>query len=527
MIAESEKPPSGVLTTTERYPIPSPPAPLIHGRRFPWDPGAPPSLWLCWHSACSSRPPAPPWRRPAARGRGDDVVGRADQHAAVRCARAPSTPDGRHARDRAPGASTRPWARADDAQADDREGPATTLGTTSGHGAWPRRERTVRPVTDARRCRTPSVEAVTGTSVDPPSAPVQAPAATASGPAPDAVAPALIVTSRARGLRARERRGRTPPAAVAGGSLAMPCRAVALRSPAGRWRSRSRHRRCAGARRAPGARLDRCAAPIGRDRRPSTARALLTTRTGRPLAVFLALLAAIVLFLAIHRRVDRQRPEARDRAHRARRRPVPMTGPRRDRAVAGLRPTARPAVRPAGDRGRAAGGPRGRGDRHASGGGDRAWSTSCSSPGSRSRGGSAPARMAGARLVDGPGRRRGRRPRGRGHRRVPQPAAVPRVPRRDGGDAHRVVPHRTQARGLVRAAAPPGARGRRRRRHRRGRPRRRPHRDRERSDVPALRGVRRAVLGGQRAERCATAGPSSSASSSSAPSSSARSVPTT
>jgi hypothetical protein len=38
---------------------------------------------------------------------------------------------------------------------------------------------------------------------------------------------------------------------------------------------------------------------------PEAARALLTTRTGRSLALVLALLGAILLFLFVHRRVDR------------------------------------------------------------------------------------------------------------------------------------------------------------------------------------------------------------------------------
>ena len=38
---------------------------------------------------------------------------------------------------------------------------------------------------------------------------------------------------------------------------------------------------------------------------PSAARALLSTGTGRSLAVIVALLAAITVFLAVHRRTDR------------------------------------------------------------------------------------------------------------------------------------------------------------------------------------------------------------------------------
>jgi hypothetical protein len=41
----------------------------------------------------------------------------------------------------------------------------------------------------------------------------------------------------------------------------------------------------------------------------SVARTLLSTGTGRPIAVVLALLGAILLFLSIHRRVDRSDPK--------------------------------------------------------------------------------------------------------------------------------------------------------------------------------------------------------------------------
>ncbi len=121
--------------------------------------------------------------------------------------------------------------------------------------------------------------------------------------------------------------------------------------------------------------------------------------------------------------------------------------------------------------------------------------------GGRHRGAAAPDAVARGcdRVVGSAARRPRGRPRRRGHRRLPQPAAVPRVPRRHGGDARCVVPHRVEARGLVRVAAPAGPR-RRRRRGRGGCERaRRPHRHRQRGRVPVLRGVRGAVLGGERA----------------------------
>ena len=39
------------------------------------------------------------------------------------------------------------------------------------------------------------------------------------------------------------------------------------------------------------------------------ARTLLSTGTGRPIAIVLALLGAVLLFLSIHRRVDRSDPK--------------------------------------------------------------------------------------------------------------------------------------------------------------------------------------------------------------------------
>ena len=103
------------------------------------------------------------------------------------------------------------------------------------------------------------------------------------------------------------------------------------------------------------------------------------------------------------------------------------------------------------------------------------------------------------RLVERADRRRRGRARRRRHRRLQQPAPLPRVPRRHGGDAGGVLPDRAQARPVVRAALAAAARGGRRRRGRRGERARRPRGRRERDRVPGVRGLRRAVLGDQRA----------------------------
>ena len=100
--------------------------------------------------------------------------------------------------------------------------------------------------------------------------------------------------------------------------------------------------------------------------------------------------------------------------------------------------------------------------------------------------------------MDGAGRRRRGLPGGGGDRWVPQPAAVPGVPRRDGGDAGRLVPHRPQAGALVRAPAAPRARRGRRRHHQGTRCRRRPDRGGQCRHLPAVRTERGAVLRRQR-----------------------------
>ena len=61
---------------------------------------------------------------------------------------------------------------------------------------------------------------------------------------------------------------------------------------------------------------------------PSAAHALLSTGTGRSLTVILALLAAITVFLAIHRRTDRGDRKLAADANGPERRPLPMTATR-------------------------------------------------------------------------------------------------------------------------------------------------------------------------------------------------------
>ena len=222
---------------------------------------------------------------------------------------------------------------------------------------------------------------------------------------------------------------------------------------------------------------------------PAAARALLSTGTGRSVAVILALLAR-------HPAVPRRSTAGSTGATRSWPRRAPgLTSPGSGervrstrRGVAGLRPPARPAVRPAArSSSRCSSSPPRQGRRH------RAQSVAIALvylvfvAGVEVARRLAPAPGGRARVVDGAGRRRRGRVRGRGDRRLPQPAAVPRVPRRDGGDAGRVVPHRAQARAVVRAAAAARARRGRRRRDRGVRVRRRPHRGRQRGHLPAVR----------------------------------------
>ena len=155
---------------------------------------------------------------------------------------------------------------------------------------------------------------VTGTSVDVPSAPVQAPAATASGPAPDAVAPAPI--SPPRWSRP------SCPSPRWAAQWAPTSRRQPTRADAGRRRHPAGRRRRPTGRRTVVRRACRCSARSVRWRRACPIRPRPHGRcsrraTGRSVAVLVALLAAIVLFLAVHRRVDRSDPKLSTRAHRA------------------------------------------------------------------------------------------------------------------------------------------------------------------------------------------------------------------
>ena len=143
---------------------------------------------------------------------------------------------------------------------------------------------------------------VTGTSVDIPSTPVQAPAPTASGPAPDAVAPAPIISSFGVFVPAGGSTGTDAGAAPAAFDGVAPAADLsALVAPA-----------------APTGAVSLVSLPelgtIGSlassvPGGTTDARALLSSGTGRSVAVVLALLAAILVFLAIHRRVDRSDPK--------------------------------------------------------------------------------------------------------------------------------------------------------------------------------------------------------------------------
>ena len=176
-----------------------------------------------------------------------------------------------------------------------------------------------------------------------------------------------------------------------------------------------------------------------------------------------------------------------------------MTGPRQRRAVAGLRPTARPAVRPAGHRRRVARGPGGRGRSPRATWWRSRWCTSVFVAGvevaRRLAPNAWPRLVSWTVLVDGVvvvlavAR----------HRRLPQPAPLPRVPRRRwrSRSSRRTAPASSSRSGArscswspTRRPTPASSTRTRRRR--------RPRRDRQRGDLPPLRAVRRAVLVGQR-----------------------------
>jgi hypothetical protein len=137
---------------------------------------------------------------------------------------------------------------------------------------------------------------VGGTSVGTPPTPVEAPPATASGPAPDAVAAAPISTpaeqvfAPAFGAEGGGGTGATdtPLAAI----VTAPAAPVASASLGDLPTLGS---------------VGKLAATAGGG--PAAAGTLLSTGTGRSIAVVLALLGAILLFLSIHRRVDRSDPK--------------------------------------------------------------------------------------------------------------------------------------------------------------------------------------------------------------------------
>jgi hypothetical protein len=139
----------------------------------------------------------------------------------------------------------------------------------------------------------------TGTSVGTPPTPVEAPAAAVSGPAPAAVAAAPITTSAAEVL------GSVVPTSNDPGSGALDAPAVVNALPAAPILGPSDASALASL---PNlGTVGELAANVGDG--PSAARALIETGTGRSVAVLLALLGAILLFLSIHRRFDRGDPK--------------------------------------------------------------------------------------------------------------------------------------------------------------------------------------------------------------------------
>ena len=133
---------------------------------------------------------------------------------------------------------------------------------------------------------------VTGSGAGTPSVPVEAPAAAASGPAPDAAA-AAPDSGPVSGAFVAAGSG-TDGTGSLGGAVSdfAPVAAAAGRTTS---RGSTASRRSARSVSSPDRVTDG----------PSAARALLSTGTGRSLTVILALLAAITVFLAIHRRTDR------------------------------------------------------------------------------------------------------------------------------------------------------------------------------------------------------------------------------
>ena len=324
MIAESEKPPSG--TSPLSHPSEAP-TPLIHGRRFPLGPRRTAASSGSAGARLLLRRRVPPWRRrgtPSPRRRPARPTMAATRRSTPRNRASPSEPARPEWAERAErpsepevepdprSAERRGQARAratSDASPSDRAPTTTSAARRPGPAA---RDRGRRPDSRLRPTRTVAVPAGDttgrrhGTSVDTPSAPVEAPAATASGPAPDAVAAAPIVHPGAARRSRRRASRRTPPSAPRQRTTMRALRRSRRRPRYPRGRGTGRGPSLAGL---PGARLDRPADARRRPTAPSAARRCSRPAPGARSPSFLALLAAIVLFLAIHRRVDRSDPK--------------------------------------------------------------------------------------------------------------------------------------------------------------------------------------------------------------------------
>ncbi len=140
---------------------------------------------------------------------------------------------------------------------------------------------------------------VTGSGAGTPPAPVEAPAAAASGPAPDAAA-AAPEPGPVSGAFVAAGSG-TDDTGGLGDAVSDSAPVVAAQDPAAAGVPTSNLAGLGGlpALGSIGGLTDRVTDG------PSAARAVLSTGTGRSLTVIMALLVAIALFLAVHRRTDR------------------------------------------------------------------------------------------------------------------------------------------------------------------------------------------------------------------------------
>ena len=292
MIAESEEPLSEVQRPLSEQQIPSPHGPLIHGRRLPLGPRrttlvlallalgllvASAGVAAASDGAWSHAPSVP---TPAPDGSGVPT--------------ATWTDHGKHGSE--PGDADSRGHDADGHDTGGHDADSGGVGTTDDGSSGG----TTDP-DDGHSSGGDTGGDVTGTSVDIPSTPVQAPAPTASGPAPDAVAPAPIVSAVEVFVPADGATGTDLGAPAAFDGVAPVADVPALVAPS-----------------VPTGAVSLTGLPelgtIGSlasnvSGGPTDPRTLLSSGTGRSVAVVLALLGAILLFLAFHRRVDRGDPK--------------------------------------------------------------------------------------------------------------------------------------------------------------------------------------------------------------------------